>query len=650
LSDILGTKNKFQADKAKLDTTAYAPTIASGQQQAADNTKFNNVFGQQQNLAGQYGQVAAGQGPNPAKEMLRQQTGQNVNMAQGQAASQRGVNPALAARMAVDASAGQNQQAAGQGATMQAQQSLAAMGQQAGVLGQMQQGANTQQGLGVNLLGTAGGLQNQQNNANIANTLGTNQINAGVASQNAATNAAMVGGLMNAAGGAATMGMMADGGMVPEAEAPEMNMDYGGLVPAMAGGGIAEEPVSPLHGYLDSLEAQVQPAPQPQGYAYGGMEGFPVQPTLGGPGALQAPAMRPQFAMPQAPTLAQPMENVTTSFSPTPGEGNGASSPPPAKAGVKPGPYNAFGDLKNLGTGAYDRFAHMGMPVGLQMAEGGEVPVDEEMVAGTPVRPRGTYYQLYHPSMVRQPIIAGPDPMVDFLPYSAPGLLMDAPGSMGAEISRNVNADLMAEKWNKAGMTPGDVAGFSNPGQRVDPALLGRAKEMVRAERRPVRPQKHSAGGPVPMDFVGGGHVPGQAQVQGDSSRNDTVPALLSPGEAVVPRSVMDSPNAPAEAAAFIEHLLRRRGGPSFDKAMAARGGRKMAEGGEVKPTTSEASPSLTDAVTGWWKARGTPEQEQHGRNVDEALNALLPSMVSGRKALQAKRASLKAVDEATKE
>jgi hypothetical protein len=37
--------------------------------------------------------------------------------------------------------------------------------------------------------------------------------------------------------------------------------------------------------------------------------------------------------------------------------------------------------------------------------------------------------------------------------------------------------------------------------------------------------------------FAEGGHVPGKAQVFGDSAKNDTVPALLSPGEFVIPRS-----------------------------------------------------------------------------------------------------------------
>jgi hypothetical protein len=35
-----------------------------------------------------------------------------------------------------------------------------------------------------------------------------------------------------------------------------------------------------------------------------------------------------------------------------------------------------------------------------------------------------------------------------------------------------------------------------------------------------------------------GGHVGGHAPVEGDSETNDTVPAMLSPGELVIPRSV----------------------------------------------------------------------------------------------------------------
>lgn len=44
-----------------------------------------------------------------------------------------------------------------------------------------------------------------------------------------------------------------------------------------------------------------------------------------------------------------------------------------------------------------------------------------------------------------------------------------------------------------------------------------------------------------------------------DNKKNDTVPAMLSPGEAVIPRSVMNSPNPPLAAAKFVEALLAKK-------------------------------------------------------------------------------------------
>ncbi|MES1989093.1 MAG: hypothetical protein V4440_13895, partial [Pseudomonadota bacterium] len=45
-------------------------------------------------------------------------------------------------------------------------------------------------------------------------------------------------------------------------------------------------------------------------------------------------------------------------------------------------------------------------------------------------------------------------------------------------------------------------------------------------------------------DFRSGGKVPGVAPVRGDSPKNDIVPAKLSPGEVVLPRSVVSKPEA----------------------------------------------------------------------------------------------------------
>lgn len=71
--------------------------------------------------------------------------------------------------------------------------------------------------------------------------------------------------------------------------------------------------------------------------------------------------------------------------------------------------------------------------------------------------------------------------------------------------------------------------------------------------------------GVVPMANGGrvmkaGGPVPGQAKVKGDSYANDTVNAKLSPGEIVVPRSVMQSSDPVNNAAKFVAAILAQKG------------------------------------------------------------------------------------------
>jgi hypothetical protein len=64
-----------------------------------------------------------------------------------------------------------------------------------------------------------------------------------------------------------------------------------------------------------------------------------------------------------------------------------------------------------------------------------------------------------------------------------------------------------------------------------------------------------------------GGPVPGRAQVFGDDEVNDTVPAKLSPGEIVIPRSITLGPDAPEKAAEFVRAVMQRKGGntgPNF--------------------------------------------------------------------------------------
>lgn len=57
-----------------------------------------------------------------------------------------------------------------------------------------------------------------------------------------------------------------------------------------------------------------------------------------------------------------------------------------------------------------------------------------------------------------------------------------------------------------------------------------------------------------------GGNVPGKAKMKGDSPKNDTVKAMLSPGEIVIPRSVTESKDAPKKAAEFVAAVLAKKG------------------------------------------------------------------------------------------
>lgn len=61
------------------------------------------------------------------------------------------------------------------------------------------------------------------------------------------------------------------------------------------------------------------------------------------------------------------------------------------------------------------------------------------------------------------------------------------------------------------------------------------------------------------VNFQPGGYVPGKATVNGDSPQNDTVPAVVSPGEVVLPRSVVNSKDPQKEAAKFLGAVLAKR-------------------------------------------------------------------------------------------
>lgn len=90
------------------------------------------------------------------------------------------------------------------------------------------------------------------------------------------------------------------------------------------------------------------------------------------------------------------------------------------------------------------------------------------------------------------------------------------------------------------------------------------------------QPKAH--GGQV-HNFKPGGQVPGKAQARGDSYSNDTVPAMLSPNEIVIPRSVVNSEDPIKNSAQFVAQTLSKER-------------KHFAEGGETSPTEGSQNSS----------------------------------------------------------
>lgn len=86
-----------------------------------------------------------------------------------------------------------------------------------------------------------------------------------------------------------------------------------------------------------------------------------------------------------------------------------------------------------------------------------------------------------------------------------------------------------------------------------------------------------------------GGTVPGEPEVFGDHEANDTVPAMLSPGEIVIPRSIAQGPDASGRAAAFVAALKSRGEKSHFDE-----GGIVPWKPGDIDPSNSVKVPGFS--------------------------------------------------------
>jgi hypothetical protein len=113
-----------------------------------------------------------------------------------------------------------------------------------------------------------------------------------------------------------------------------------------------------------------------------------------------------------------------------------------------------------------------------------------------------------------------------------------------------------------SGSAGGAAAGSAGGGAAAGEGIIALAAKggYVKGGPKPQITRTPEGGVHVAPPYMAddGGQVPGKAQVQGDSLRNDRVKALLSPKEIVLPRTVTTAPNAPDRAKAFVQSLLRQ--------------------------------------------------------------------------------------------
>lgn len=131
---------------------------------------------------------------------------------------------------------------------------------------------------------------------------------------------------------------------------------------------------------------------------------------------------------------------------------------------------------------------------------------------------------------------------------------------------------MMSSKGAKAGGEPTTTTGTAGPWETGGGLAGGAGDEMGAGSSGGAGLLAlASEGGKIPFSqaLLKGGSVPGQAQVKGNSEKNDTQPTLLSPGEVVLPRSVTQSPDMEKKAIAFLRHLKAGKKGGYGDVVAA---------------------------------------------------------------------------------
>jgi len=175
----------------------------------------------------------------------------------------------------------------------------------------------------------------------------------------------------------------------------------------------------------------------------------------------------------------------------------------------------------------------------------------------------------------------------------------------GLDGASNIFSNIGSQIWEglKSGLS--GIGNFlTNIFDQINPANL--FSKIFRVDMGGKGTVEKALGVDIPfMAFAEGGMVPGKAKVKGDSFANDRILAMLSPGEAIIPRSKMDDPNVRALVDQILSGDLKLRQygfggtlGKIIDEASKA-GGQVVSGASGVLQDIGEAGKVLVDQVSG---------------------------------------------------
>jgi hypothetical protein len=454
-----------------------------------------DVYGQQQNLANALLARAQGRG---APSLAEQQTlAQNRADLQGQLAAQgRGMNPATAQRLLLSKGADLQQQAAGQGAILRAQEQLAA---QTALANQLSNMGTAQQ----NMFSQAGtlGLNQAKSVADLAEAQKNREYNLAVANLAAAT-----------------------GGKSAEMSAQQSAQNTA----AKTAGDVAQGVAAGINEYNKTKNAPVGPS-APSGKAQGGLirqyaEGGEVLAKTRKPTAAEMSRYN-KAVQEDAKRAKKQAEQIKKFFIEDDEDPTNLPDDMAEEMGIS---KSTLQELKKIWKGekplspAMDELHRQGQreawkQLQLQKLIGEDEELSKKHDLDDPFDPKLKAQK----EAARKDIAERRAKMEAYDPEKEPGLPDDS-GSL-------------------------DVPEALRPSTEEE-IKRGKIKKKIDEMKGVVGVAQ---GGKIHAAM---GHLSAM-----DNKKNDTVPAMLSPGEIVLPRSIVNSPNAPLAAAKFVEALLSKK-------------------------------------------------------------------------------------------